>query len=232
VLYAAGHGREAALATAAGWLAVFAADAVLLFSWRSRPVVSLGLGNAIGMTVAGALLMFAVRRRVGYGVFAGLSRTATAGLLAAAAAGAAGWFVGDAFGWTSSPQALLIGPVCTVLALVVFGAVVLPMDGGELRPLVARFAGRLRPRGRGRGGGDASGGGAAGGGGGGSGSGSGSGGASGGGAGSGSSGSGRGAGGGGAAGGGRGAGSGDGTAPGGGGHESGSGAGPGAEDQS
>jgi putative peptidoglycan lipid II flippase len=153
VLYAAGHGREAALATAAGWLTVFGADAVLIFTWRSRPVVSLGLGNTIGMTLAGALLMVAVRRRVGRGVFAGLGRTARAGVLAAAAAGAAGWFVGDAFGWTSSPQALLIGPVCTGLALAVFGAVVLPLDGGELRPLVARFAARLRPRRRTRGGG-------------------------------------------------------------------------------
>jgi putative peptidoglycan lipid II flippase len=151
VLYAAGHGREAALATATGWLTVFAVDAALIFSWRSRPVVSLGLGNAIGMTVAGALLMVAVRRRVGRGVFDGLGRTAAAGVLAAAAAGAAGWFVGDAFGWTSSPEALLIGPVCTVLALVVFGAVVLPLDGDELRPLVARVLGRVLVRGRGRG---------------------------------------------------------------------------------
>ena len=144
VLYAAGHGRQAALATAAGWLTVFAADAVLIFTWRSRPVVSLGLGNTIGMTVAGALLMAAVRRRVGHGVFDGLGRTAAAGLLAAAAAGAAGWFCGAAFGWTSSPAALLIGPVCTVIALAVFGAVVFPLDGEELRPLVATFLARLR----------------------------------------------------------------------------------------
>jgi putative peptidoglycan lipid II flippase len=128
---------------------VFAADAALIFGWRGRPVVALGLGNAIGMTAAGLLLMLAVRRRVGRGVFAGLGRTAGAGLLAAAAAGASGWFLGDAFGWTSSPAALLIGPVCTVVALVVFGAVVLPLDGDELRPLVTRFAARLRPRLRG-----------------------------------------------------------------------------------
>jgi putative peptidoglycan lipid II flippase len=151
VLYAAGHGRDAALATSIGWLTVFAAGAALIFGWRSRPVVALGLGNAIGMTVAGVLLMLAVRRRVGHGVFAGLGRTAAAGLSAAAAAGAAGWFCGDAFGWTSSPAALLIGPVCTVIAVVVFGAVVFPLDGEELRPLVAAFRARLRPRRRLRG---------------------------------------------------------------------------------
>lgn len=151
VLYAAGHGRDAAVATSIGWLTVFAAGAALIFGWRSRPVVALGLGNAIGMTVAGALLMLAVRRRVGHGVFAGLGRTAAAGLSAAAAAGAAGWFCGDAFGWTGSPAALLIGPVCTVIALAVFGAVVFPLDGEELRPLVDAFRARLRPGGRPRG---------------------------------------------------------------------------------
>jgi hypothetical protein len=163
VLYAAGHGREAALATAAGWLAVFAVDAALIFAWRSRPVVSLGLGNAAGMSVAGALLMLAVRRRVGRGAFAGLGRTAAAAVPAAAAAGAAGWFVGDAFGWTGFAQAVLIGPVCTVLAIAVFGAVVLPLDGDELRPLAARFVVRLRAR-NGRGGGAGGGPGGAGGG--------------------------------------------------------------------
>lgn len=145
VLYASGHGREAALATAAGWLTVFAADAVLIFALRGRPVVALGLGNAIGMSLAGLLLMAAVRRRVGRGVFRGLGRTGMAGVLAAAAAGAVGWVIGGAFGWTSSPVALLIGPVCTVLALVVFAVVVLPLDGGELLPLVRRYAARLRP---------------------------------------------------------------------------------------
>ena len=143
VLYAAGHGRDAAAATTLGWLTVFGADAALIFTWQGHPVAALGLGNAIGMTLAGILLMIAVRRRVGYGVFAGLRRTAAAGGAAALAAGAAGWFLGTWFGWTSSGAALLVAPLCATLALLVFAAVVLPLDGAELRPLVVRALAQL-----------------------------------------------------------------------------------------
>jgi putative peptidoglycan lipid II flippase len=138
VLYAAGHGRDAATATALGWLTVFGADAALIYCWRSQPVTALGVGNAIGMSLAGALLMIAVRRRVGPGVFEGLGRTAAAGLLAAVAAGLVGWCLGAAFGWTSSGVALLVGPLCSALGLAAFALVVLPLDGEELRPLLAR----------------------------------------------------------------------------------------------
>ena len=144
VLYAAGHGRDAATATAVGWLTVFGADAVLIFCWHGQPVTALGVGNAIGMSLAGILLMIAVRRRVGHGVFDGLGRTAAAGGIAAVAAGAVGWCVGTWFGWTSSGVALLVGPLCSVLALGVFGLVVLPLDGDELRPLL-RLAVRRFP---------------------------------------------------------------------------------------
>ncbi|HWG27806.1 murein biosynthesis integral membrane protein MurJ [Actinospica sp.] len=138
VLYAAGHGRDAATATVIGWLTVFALDAVLIFNWPGHAVTALGLGNAVGMTLAAILLMIAVRRRVGHGVFDGLGRTGAAGGIAAVAAGAAGWMLGTWFGWTNSGAALLVAPLCGTLTLVVFGAVVLPLDGAELRPLVLR----------------------------------------------------------------------------------------------
>ncbi|HET9170135.1 MAG TPA: lipid II flippase MurJ [Actinospica sp.] len=138
VLYAAGHGRDAAVATVAGWSTVFAVDALLILGWPGHAVVALGLGNAVGMTLAGILLMLAVRRRVGPGVFAGLGRTAAAGGVAAVAGGAAGWMLGTWFGWTDSGAALLVAPLCATLTLIVFGAVVLPLDGAELRPLVMR----------------------------------------------------------------------------------------------
>ncbi|MBR7830368.1 hypothetical protein KDK95_28960 [Actinospica sp. MGRD01-02] len=138
VLYAAGHGRDAAVATVTGWLVVFAVDAVLIINWPGHAVTALGLGNAVGMTLAGILLMAAVRRRVGRGVFQGLGRTAAAGGIAAVASGAAGWMLGAWFGWTDSGAALLVAPLCATLTLIVFGAVVLPLDGAELRPLVMR----------------------------------------------------------------------------------------------
>ena len=144
VLYASGHGRDAASATSIGWLVVFAADAVLIFTWRSQPVTALGVGNSLGMTLAGLLLLRAVRRRVGAGAFAGLGRTALAGLLGAVAAGGAGWAIGVGFGWTGARLALLVGPLCTVVALGLYVLVVLPLDGAQLTPLLARFRGRAR----------------------------------------------------------------------------------------
>lgn len=138
VLYAAGHGRDAAVATVLGWLTVFAVDAALIIEWPGHAVPALGLGNAVGMTLAGILLMLAVRRHVGPGVFHGLGRTAAAGGVAAVASGAAGWMLGTWFGWTTSGAAVLVAPLCATLTLIVFGAVVLPLDGAELRPLVMR----------------------------------------------------------------------------------------------
>ncbi len=138
VLYAAGHGRDAAAATVLGWLTVFAVDTALIIEWPGHAVPALGLGNAVGMTLAGILLMLAVRRHVGPGVFHGLGRTAAAGGIAAVASGAAGWMLGTWFGWTSSGAAVLVAPLCATLTLIVFGAVVLPLDGAELRPLVLR----------------------------------------------------------------------------------------------
>ena len=50
-LYAAGRGRAAATATAAGWLAVLVADLVAVpLAGPDHAVTALGLGNTIGMT--------------------------------------------------------------------------------------------------------------------------------------------------------------------------------------
>lgn len=139
VLYASGHGRDAAFATVVGWLTVLAADWVLI--WQFPPndaVAALGLGNACGMTVAGALLLAATRRHTGPGTFAGLPRTAAVGVIAAAAAGAAGWLVAGWIGPTTSAPALGTGLVCTLVAIGVFGAVLFALDDGDLRPLLSR----------------------------------------------------------------------------------------------
>jgi putative peptidoglycan lipid II flippase len=138
VLYAGGHGRDAALATVLGWLTVLAADGVLI--WRFRPaeaVAALGLGNTCGMTVAGALLLAAVRRHAGPGTFAGLPRTAAAGALAAAAAGAAGWLLAGWIGPTGPAMALAVALLCALVALGVFGAVLFVLDDGDLRLLLS-----------------------------------------------------------------------------------------------
>src|SRR5690606_26168007 len=63
VLYAAGRGRAAAAGTVTGWLVAMAAQTALVLllpqDWR---IGGLAAGNAIGMTVGGAVLAVAVTR--------------------------------------------------------------------------------------------------------------------------------------------------------------------------
>jgi len=145
VLYAGGHGRDAATATVIGWLTVLAADCVLIWAMPpTQAVAALGLGNAFGMSVAGVLLLVAARRRSGPGAFTGLARAAAVGVIAATAAGAAGWLVASWIGPTGSAAAVATAVLCALIALVVFGALLLALDDGDLRPLVARTIGGLR----------------------------------------------------------------------------------------
>ena len=141
VLYASGHGRDAALATVIGWLTVLAADGILI--WQFPPddaVAALGLGNSCGMTVAGVLLITATRRHSGPGAFAGLPRTAAVGTIAAAASGASGWLVAGWIGPTSSALAPGTALLCALVAIGVFVAALYALDDGDLRPLLARRA--------------------------------------------------------------------------------------------
>ena len=147
VLYAGEHGRDAATATVLGWLTVLGADCLLIWALPSdEAVAALGLGNACGMTVAGVLLLAAVRRRIGPGVFDGLPRAAAAGGTAAAAAGAVGWLVAGWIGPTGSAPALGTGLLCGLLALGVFAGVLFALDDGDLRPLLARALRRFQAR--------------------------------------------------------------------------------------
>jgi putative peptidoglycan lipid II flippase len=88
--------------------------------------------------VAGALLLAAARRHTGPGTFAGLPRTAAVGVMAAAAAGAAGWLVADWIGPTASTPALGTALLCGLVAAGVFGAILFALDDGDLRPLLPR----------------------------------------------------------------------------------------------
>lgn len=137
-LYAGGHGRDAATATVIGWLAVLGADCgLILLLPADQAVAALGLGNACGMTLAGLLLLVAVRRRAGAGVFEGLARAASAGAVAALAAGAAGWLAGGLIGPTGPAAAIGSALACGLVAVGVFAAVLLALDDGDLRPLLA-----------------------------------------------------------------------------------------------
>lgn len=80
--YAVGDGRRPAVAAVVGWLVVATADLALVTGLPDADrVVLLGVGNTLGVTVAGVLLLLGVRRDV---AGSGATRTALAGGLAAA----------------------------------------------------------------------------------------------------------------------------------------------------
>ncbi len=98
-LYARHRARAVAVASVAGF-AVAAAAAVLLVRavtagalGTSSPVdrvAAIGAANSLGMTVAGVLLVVALRRAAGPSALAGIGSTTTAAVAAAVAAGTAG----------------------------------------------------------------------------------------------------------------------------------------------
>lgn len=84
-LYACGRGRQAAVATVSGWIAVLAADLVLsaALSHASR-LDALAWGNTIGMTVAGASLLWSLPALAREGLSPTLMATGAAGAVSAA----------------------------------------------------------------------------------------------------------------------------------------------------
>jgi len=142
-LYALERGRSAAIATVTGWLAVIAGS-LLAVHWASV-VTGLAWGNTIGMTVAGGLLVMALRRAAGPEAVAGLTRVLVAGTLAAALAGVVGRQVGVLLlnalteGIIGS---LLAGALAAVVSAVGFGLALAVLDRRGLAVLLDRLPGR------------------------------------------------------------------------------------------
>ena len=132
-LYARGDGRSAAVGTVAGWLAVAAADVVLVLGTDLRPATALGLGNAVGMTVAAALLLAALRR----GVPAALVGTARTGGVAVAGAALAALLAHEVPvpADPSVPASLALGAGLAALALAAYVAVLAVGDRPGLAAL-------------------------------------------------------------------------------------------------
>ncbi|GGQ86912.1 murein biosynthesis integral membrane protein MurJ [Couchioplanes azureus] len=149
-LYARGATVAAAVATAAGWgIATLAAIVLSARLDERHQVAGLGAASALGMSVIGLLLVLGVRRHAGPQALSGLMRACAVGIVAAVAAGLAGWGAAEgvrqATGgtpgvWGSILQGMLGG----VVVAVVFAAVVYPLDRRDLRSLVSRFTGRDR----------------------------------------------------------------------------------------
>ena len=144
VLFADARTRVAAAALVGGWLLVIIADVVavaLVPDWWVVPV--LGLGNTIGLTVAGVALLGAVRRARGRAALRGTARAALAGLAGAVAGAAAGGALSAAVparGFVPNAGVTILACGCVTL---VFAGAALALDGGDLRAVLARGRGVL-----------------------------------------------------------------------------------------
>jgi putative peptidoglycan lipid II flippase len=144
VLFACRRARIAAIAVTGGWLLVIAADLVIVPLVRANWVVpALGLGNTIGLTVAGIALVAAVRRARGAVALHGVTRAGLAGLAGALASAAAGLGVCAALPASGFFPNIAVVLLACVSATLAFGLVAFALDGGELRALAARARAKL-----------------------------------------------------------------------------------------
>ncbi|GAA0547947.1 hypothetical protein GCM10010172_32270 [Paractinoplanes ferrugineus] len=149
-LYARGATASAAACTAAGWIVGAATALALAGVGERRQVLTLGLANAVAMTVIGILLVLAVRRHAGAAALAGLSRATVVGIVAAGVAALAGWAVVAGIGHLvgAHPTAggsVVQGVLGGLTVLAVFAGVVYPAARSDVAPLVGRLR-RLRGR--------------------------------------------------------------------------------------
>ena len=147
VMFAAGRSRRTAVAVsvAGGWLLVIVADvAIVPFVPRSWVVPALGLGTTIGLSAAGIALTVAVGRALGRAPLRGMLRALFAGLAGGLAGAVAGAGVAAALPVSGFvPNAAVTLLACAVAALV-FLAVILILDAGDLRAVSGRLLGRFR----------------------------------------------------------------------------------------
>ncbi|HEY2305461.1 MAG TPA: lipid II flippase MurJ [Streptosporangiaceae bacterium] len=143
VLFASSRSRVAAAALVGGWLVVIAVDVAAVPLVDARWVVPvLGLGNTIGLTYTGIALLAAVRSTRGTAALRGSARAAGAGLAGAVAGGAVGALVSAGLPVSGFIPNAVVTVLACLGAATVFGVAALVLDGGDLRALAARSAGR------------------------------------------------------------------------------------------
>jgi peptidoglycan biosynthesis protein MviN/MurJ (putative lipid II flippase) len=144
VLYARGRNRSPALAMSAGWVLVVVADLLIVpFVPRPRVVPALGLGTSIGLTVAGVALLVLVRRERGAAALAGVSRAFLAGLVGCAAGAAAGSAISVMLRVHGFFPNVGVSVLVSAVVTAVFVAVVINLDGGDLRTALRRLRHRV-----------------------------------------------------------------------------------------
>ncbi len=142
--YARATWRFAAAAICVGWLAVIIADFTLIpaFSPRWR-VVALAVGNSIGMTIAGILLVAGLAGATARRALEGLKRTAAASFAGASAGIGAGLGVATAIGARSAVASVFVTALVGALTAAVAVAVAVAFEPAhDRRQLGARILGR------------------------------------------------------------------------------------------
>ena len=129
VLFAADRARGAARATAAGWLAVVGASALMVRALApaggdgAATLLALGLGQSAGMTVAGAGLLAVLAASLGRGALAPVARAAGVAVPVAAVGGAAARSVALAAGGAAPALACSLLGALAVAGLVLAAAI-------------------------------------------------------------------------------------------------------------
>jgi putative peptidoglycan lipid II flippase len=146
VLLADGRNRTAAVIMSAGWVLVIVADVVSVLLVPARWVVPvLGGGNTVGLTVAGAAGLLAVRRARGAAAVAGTGRAGLAALAGAVAGAAAAGAVSAVVPVSGVLPDVALAVVAAVVAVALFGGVAFVIDRDDLRAASGRLARRGRP---------------------------------------------------------------------------------------
>jgi putative peptidoglycan lipid II flippase len=144
VLYARGRNRAPAVAMSAGWLLVIVADLLIVpLVPRPRVVPALGAGTSIGLTVAGVALLILVRRERGAAALAGVPRAFLAGLAGCAAGAAVGSAVSVLLRVHGFFPNVGVSVLVSAVVTAVFVAVVMNLDGGDLRTALRRLHTRV-----------------------------------------------------------------------------------------
>jgi putative peptidoglycan lipid II flippase len=145
VLYACGRARAAAVAIVIGWTGVLVADvAVAIVVPADWVVAALGLGNTIGMSVAGGLLLVALGRARGRAALAGFGRAALAGLFAGVAGALAGYGCARGLDMSGRPANLGVAALAAVIAGGVYLAISYVIDRRDLRAALSRGVDKRR----------------------------------------------------------------------------------------
>jgi putative peptidoglycan lipid II flippase len=144
VLFACHRNKRAALALVGGWLMVIVVDVAVVPQVPWHWVVPvLALANTAGLTCAGIALLVIVHRARGAAALRGWARAAAAGLAGALAGAGAGVLVSAGLPVTGFLLNAAVAVLACACAAIAFGLCVLALDGGDLRAVVSRVAGRM-----------------------------------------------------------------------------------------